>query len=70
MKQIKGLKIDWQGGYGGVELGKEFQEADAMFRADVFQDWILLLTEEYSKARVDLGWSAVTVKFHEKEPAE
>ena len=70
MKQIKGLKIDWQGGYGGVELDKELQEADAMLRADVLQDWIVLLTEEYSKARVELGWSAVDVKFHEKELAE
>jgi hypothetical protein len=70
VKQIKGLKIDWEGGYGGIDLDQKFKADHPMLRADVLQDWIVLLTEEYSKARVDLGWSAVDVKFHEEEPAE
>lgn len=40
---------------GSVYFPPEFKELDILSRADLLQDWILSLEEEY-KATLDEGW--------------
>lgn len=50
MRFIRGLRIDWNNAEGEVVLPDEFEEMDALFRADVLKDWVFLLEEKYNEA--------------------
>ena len=54
MKHVKGLKMDWDSGEGAIALPEEFLESYALLRADVLQDWICQLTDEYWAARLEM----------------
>jgi hypothetical protein len=64
MKAIKGLRIDFEGGAGEVELPAEFQRKSALFRADVLGDWYRTLRDLYDDAVLDLysGYRRVSRK--------
>jgi len=49
MKDCK-LVTDYENGSGSVELSDRFKDADPLLRADILQDWIDELYQEYEKA--------------------
>ena len=50
MKDVKGLKINWESGKGDIDLPQKFINADSLFKADVLGDWSGLLTRAYHRA--------------------
>lgn len=44
MRNMKGLRIDWESGEGEVRLPDEFFDECALFQADVLGDWIMELS--------------------------
>lgn len=63
MRDIKGLRIEWECGEGEVKLTAEFARQNGLFRADVIKDWIGDLETLYSEALEDFE-----VELKEYEP--
>jgi len=47
---IKGLRIGWDSGEGGLKLPDEFWRESNLFQADVLKDWLYLIECEYENA--------------------
>ncbi len=50
MRNIQGLRIDWDLGEGGIKLPESFVSMYPMFRADVLRDWIFELNKLYEQS--------------------
>jgi hypothetical protein len=44
------LIADYDSGEGSVKLSKEFENMDGLMKADILQDWIRALENEYEDA--------------------
>ena len=49
------LRLDSWAGEGDIVISDKWEEHDALWRADILQDWILHLGELYSDACEDMG---------------
>lgn len=54
MKDIKGLKADFENGEGAVKLPDDFLNEDPLLRADILKDWLYFLEIEYGKANGEM----------------
>lgn len=54
MRNISGLRIDWELAEGEICLPDSFNQMYALFKADVLKDWINLLIKEYNETLVDM----------------
>jgi len=60
------LKLDAYSGEGDIVVAHGWEQADALWRADILKDWIYELTELYSDALLDMGRKNATgVQFIE-----
>jgi len=48
------LIIDWDSGEGDIVFSERFMRQDALFRANVLQDWINILQVNHSETIIDL----------------
>ena len=70
MTKIGYLKADREIGQGSIKLPEDWNQQSDLWRADVAQDWLYEILDEYNKARQELGWPKVHMISHEPNLTE